>query len=135
MRRLVSLLIGLGVAVLLGWLYMKFSGPLVVTGPAPTPAQLPEAKSEGSNALLFAVVLFSWITAFTPMPSWLAALLDIAFGWVGMAVFAVSGVFVLLAAPHNTLQDTTYVAFLCSIAIVIPRLGRILRAIGRGEGD
>ena len=88
-----------------------------------------------SNAILLAIVLFSWITAFISMPNWLSAVLDIAIGWLGLVLFMVTGVFVWMAQPSNTLQDPTYVTFLCSIAMVASCLTRILRVIIREEND
>jgi hypothetical protein len=134
MRKPRVLLIGLTIAIMLGYLYMKFSGQLV----APTVqvvVQTTANTSGGSNAILFAIVLFSWVTAFMAMPVWLAIFLDMAIGWVGLAIFVVSGVLVWLAQPNNTLQDPTYVAFLCSIAMVTSRLIRILRSISRRNDD
>lgn len=132
MRKFSALLAGLLIAVMMGYLYMKFSSPMAVTA-APAVSQTPATESGGSNAILFAIVIFSWVTAFISMPGWLAVILDLAIGWVGLAVFAVSGVFVWLAQPLNTLQDPTYVGFLCSIAMVASRLTRIVVSIARSD--
>ncbi len=135
MRRIISLLIGLGIAAILASIYMKFSGPLVYKEVVPTTSPAPVASADAHNWILYGIVLLSWITAFIPMPLWLATLFDIAFGWVACALFVVTGVFVWLATPNNTLQDGTYVAFLCSIAILASRLTRILRTIAHGKDD
>jgi hypothetical protein len=131
MRRLIALLIGLSLAVVLGYLYLTFSGPLAA--PVAVAPAKPASASGGSNVELYLIVLFSWMTAFVTLPRWLAAVLDFGFLWVGMAVFFVAGFFVYMVYPNNTLHHTSYVAFLCSIAIVVPRLMRILRLISRGD--
>ena len=125
MRKAVALLVGLGIAIFLGWLYMKFSGPLVYR--EPTAAAVPVNPPDRHNWLLYLIVLFSWITAYMSMPQWLGFILDLLFGWVAVGLFVVTGVLVWLAQPNNTLQDSTYVAFLCSIAILVPRLTRLFR--------
>ena len=132
MKRLFALLIGLTLAVIFGYLYVKFSAPLEASSVA-TPAEDPVARSDGDNTIFFLLVLFSWVTAFLPMPAWLAVVLDLGVSWLGIAIFFVTGFFVYMQQPNNTLQDGTYVAFLCSIAMVAPRVIRILRLIARGD--
>ena len=134
MRRTGALLVGVTIAIMLGYLYLKFSGSLSAPAAAAA-AQIPAETSGGSNAILFAIVIFSWVTAFISMPTWLAVVLDLAIGWLGLALFVVTGVFVWLAQPSNTLQDTTYVAFLCSIAMVASRIMRIVSSIARIDVD
>lgn len=137
MRNIAALLIGILVAIVMGYLYMKFSGALSESAAQIVVEATPSSPSSfgSSNAILLAIVLFSWITAFISMPNWLSAVLDIAIGWLGLVLFMVTGVFVWMAQPSNTLQDPTYVTFLCSIAMVASRLTRILRVIIREEND
>ena len=129
MRNLIALLVGLIVAILLGWAYMKFSSPMVYV-PIETPAAT--SSSGGSfgstgNGALFAIVLLCWVTALMSMPGWLAAFFDFVALGLGFMVFMVTGVLVWLAQPSNTLQDSNYVAFLCSIAMIASRIFRILK--------
>jgi len=132
MKRLFALLIGLTLAVIFGYLYVKFSAPLEPSALA-VPAENPVAKSDGDNTIFFLVVIFSWVTAFLPMPAWLAIVLDLGISWFGLAIFFVTGFFVYMQQPNNTLQDGDYVAFLCSIAMIAPRVIRILRSIARED--
>ena len=134
MRKVTALLAGLCIAILLGWLYVKFNGgPFKSAQPMPTAAPEAATKSTSSTWWLYAIVVFAWVTAFMSMPQWLAVILDFLLGWVAFALFVVSGVFVWMAQPGNTLQDQTYVAFLCSIAVLAVRAGRLLGVFSKSE--
>jgi hypothetical protein len=79
-------------------------------------------------------VLVSWVTAFLRMPGWLATLLGFGIVWVGLAVMCVTGFFVYLNYPNNTLADGAYTGFLCGIAMVASRLGSVLKHMYREGG-
>lgn len=129
MRRMVYLIFGFLAAGLLGLAYLKLTGsadvPAVVVPPPPS------ASGGADKALLVAAIVFSWVTAFVRMPHWLAVLLGTAIVWIGLAVMCVTGFFVYLQYPNNTLADSAYVAFLGSIAMVASRAGSVLKFMHR----
>jgi len=129
MRKLLYLAGGFLLATLLGVAYLKFSAPaaVAVDVPAPTP-------SGGADYLMLFAVVFSWVTAFVRMPGWLAVLLGFAVVGFGLALMAVTGIFVYLQYPNNTLADGAYAGFLCSIAMVASRIAAVLRYMEREGG-
>jgi hypothetical protein len=129
MRRLLYLAGGFLLATLLGVAYVQFSAPAAVA------VDVPAAKtSGGAGYLLVIAVLFSWVTAFVRMPGWLSVVLGFAIVWIGLAVMAVTGIFVYLQYPNNTLNDPAYVGFLGSIAMVASRAAAVLRRMEREGG-
>ena len=84
---------------------------------------------------MVAVVIACWVSAFLPLPRWLSVLLGGAIVWVGLAVMAVTGFFVYMQYPNNTLADGAYVGFLCGIAMVTSRLASVLRYMHREGGS
>lgn len=127
------LLIGLLLAIVLGSLYAKFSMPTGEVSAAAAPLR-PQADGPAFG-LMVAVVIACWVIAFLPLPGWLSFLLGGAFLWVGLAVMSVTGFFVYMQHPDNTLTDRTYAGFLCSIAMVTSRLASVLRYMHREGGS
>lgn len=130
MRKLFYLAGGFLLATLLGVAYLKFSAPAAVAVDLPAPT-----STGGADYLMLFAVLFSWVTAFVRMPGWLAVVLGFAIVWIGLAVMAVTGIFVYLQYPNNTLSDPAYVGFLCSIAMVASRGAAVLRYMHREGGN
>jgi hypothetical protein len=131
MRKVVYLLAGFLCAGLVGLAYLKLSGPSGVPA-APPPS--PNAAGGADNTLLVAAVLVSWVTAFLRMPGWLATLLGFGIVWVGLAVMCVTGFFVYLNYPNNTLADGAYTGFLGGIAMVASRAASVLKHMHREGG-
>jgi hypothetical protein len=84
---------------------------------------------------MVAVVIACWVSAFLPLPRWLSVLLGGAIVWVGLAVMAVTGFFVYMQYPNNTLADGACAGFLCGIAMVTSRLASVLRYMHREGGS
>lgn len=133
MRRALYLLIGLLLAIVLGSLYVKFSMPTGEISAAAAPLQ-PQADGPAFG-LMVAVVIACWVSAFLPLPRWLSVLLGGAIVWLGLAVMAVTGFFVYMQYPNNTLADGAYAGFLCGIAMVTSRLASVLRYMHREGGS
>lgn len=122
MRALIYLMLGLLLALALGGLYFALSAPSA--GAEKTPLQ---AAWAAANGWLLAAVVLSWASVFVRMPGWLTVLSLIAALLFGMAVLVVSGIFVYLHYPRNTLAHSHYVAFLGSLSIVVSQLVRLVR--------
>lgn len=132
-RKVLYLLIGLLLAIVLGSLYVKFSMP---TGEISAAAASVQTPTDGpAFGLMLAVVIACWVSAFLPLPRWLSVLLGGAIVWVGLAVMAVTGFFVYMQYPNNTLADGAYAGFLCGIAMVTSRLASVLRYVHREGGS
>jgi len=127
------LLIGLLLAIVLGSLYAKFSMPTGEISAAATPAKT--GANDPAFSLMVGVAVACWVIAFLPLPGWLSFLLGGAILWVGLAVMSVTGFFVYMQHPDNTLADPTYAGFLCSIAMVTSRLVSVLRYMHREGGS
>lgn len=133
MRKVLYLLIGLLLAIVLGSLYVRFSMPPGEVSAAAAPLQ---TTADGpAFGLMVAVVIACWVSACLPLPRWLSVLLGGAIVWVGLAVMAVTGFFVYMQYPNNTLADGAYVGFLCGIAMVTSRLASVLRYMHREGGS
>lgn len=132
-RKVLYLLIGLLLAIVLGSLYVKFSMPPDEVSAAATPLQ-PQADGPAFG-LMVAVAIACWVSAFLPLPRWLSVLLGGAIVWLGLAVMAVTGFFVYMQYPNNTLADGAYAGFLCGIAMVTSRLASVLRYMHREGGS
>lgn len=122
MRKILYLLSGLLVAIFMGFAYVKLS------------SGVPDAPGGADYPLMIFAVVFSWVTAFVPMPRWLAVVLGLAVVGCGLAVMCVTGIFVYLQYPNNTLADGAYAGFLCSIAMVASRAGSALKYMYREGG-
>ena len=109
--------------------YVKLFGGAPET-PAVNPPG-PHAPGGANIGLMVAVVVFSWVTAFVRLPGWLSVVLGFAIVWIGLAVMAVTGFFVYLQYPNNTLDDGMYAGFLCGIAMVASRMSAVLRYMHR----
>ena len=132
-RKVLYLLIGLLLAIVLGSLYVRFSMPPGEVSAAAAPLQ---TTADGpAFGLMVAVVIACWVSAFLPLPRWLSVLLGGAIVWVGLAVMAVTGLFVYMQYPNNTLADGAYAGFLCGIAMVTCRLASVLRYMHREGGS
>ncbi len=132
MRKVLYLLVGLLLAIVLGIIYTKFSMPSNEISTAGTPVDVrPEGPAFG---LMIGVALVCWVSAFLPLPGWLAVLLGGAIVWIGLAVMCVTGFFVYLNYPNNTLSDGAYAGFLCGIAMVTSRFSSILKYMHREGG-
>lgn len=124
MRTTLYLLVGLLVAFVVGVAYVNWPSSVMA---APAPEIPVQPLSDGpDNWLMLAAVVFCWVTAFLPLPRWLAVLLGLAIVWLGLAVMAVTGFFVYLQYPNNTLSDGAYTGFLCSIGMVSSRILSVL---------
>jgi hypothetical protein len=131
MRKVVYLMAGFLCAGLLGLIYLKITGSTAALAAAPL---LPNVSGGADNTLMLAAVVVSWVTAFMRLPGWLATLLGFGIVWVGLAVMSVTGFFVYLNYPNNTLADGAYTGFLCSIAMVASRFGSVLKHMAREGG-
>lgn len=133
MRKVLYLLLGFLIAISLGIAYVKWFGGVPEESAVSTPAL--HTASGANNALMLAVVVFCWVTAFVPLPKWLSVVLGFGIVWFGFAVMAVTGFFVYLQYPNNTLNDAAYTGFLCSIAMVASRGASVLKYMHRVGGS
>lgn len=131
-RKVLYLLVGLLLAIVLGMLYVKFSMPPGQVSATATPVKT--VADDPDFGLMVAVVIACWVSAFLPLPRWLSVLLGGAIVWVGLAVMAVTGFFVYMQYPNNTLADGAYTGFLCGIAMVTSRFASVLKYMHR-EGS
>jgi hypothetical protein len=132
MRKALYLMVGFLVAIFLGRAYLHWTGNAPEV-PAPA-AATPLGSGAADTGLMLAAVAFCWITAFVRLPGWLSVVLGFAIVWIGLAVMAVTGFFVYLQYPNNTLDDGMYAGFLCSIAMVASRGGSVLKYMHREGG-
>lgn len=133
MRKALYLMVGLLVAIFLGMAYLQWTGSAPDT-PA-SAAATPAGSGGADTGLMVAAVVFCWVTAFLRLPGWLSVVLGFATVWIGLAVMAVTGFFVYLQYPNNTLDDGMYAGFLCSIAMVASRGGSVLKYMHREGGS
>jgi hypothetical protein len=84
---------------------------------------------------MVAVAIACWVSAWLPLPGWLSVLLGGAIVLAGLAVMAVTGIFVYMQYPNNTLADGAYAGFLCGIAMVTSRFASVLKYMHREGGS
>lgn len=128
MRTLIFLMLGLLLAIGLGGVYLELSAPAAEASAETTAARVAWAALDGQ---LIALLVFSWATVFLPMPVWLTLLTLAGTLFAGAAIALVSGAFVYLHYPKNTLADTHYVVFLCGLAILASQVVRVMRLASR----
>lgn len=133
MRKTLYLLLGILLAISLGVVYFKLSSSSDVHTGITNPVG---ARSDSPNYWIMVVISVAcWLSAFVPLPTWLSVSLSSVIVWIGLAVMSVTGIFVYLNYPNNTLENGEYAGFLCGIAMVTSRLPNILRIMYRQGGS